>query len=150
MGNQQQNQTGARKYLLEFTNYQAKALFEFAQNGFLVKYELDPGSFEEKQFAFLKEIFPRTVAHMQALISWKMPNVRISELKQDLSFEAFYNAYAYKVSKRSTAENAWKKLPDTEKAKAIAYIPVYDRFISEKRINKKYPETYLNSEMWNN
>lgn len=150
MEHSQPTPPASRKYLLEFTNYQAKALVEYNADGFLIKFELDPGTFEEKQFVFMTDKFPKTIKHMQALISWKLPNVRISELKQDLSFEAFYNAYAYKVSKRSTAENAWKKLPDPEKAKAIAYIPVYDRFLGEKKINKKYPETYLNSEMWNN
>jgi hypothetical protein len=133
-----------------FTRFQATALFSYNANGLLTAYNLTEGTFEQQQFDFFFKHFPKTIKQLQTLREWKLKNVRISEVQPDISFDAFYNAYAHKISKRKTAETVWEKMPDTEKIKAIAYIPTYDRYLRESKVNKKYPETYLNSEMWNN
>lgn len=150
MHNQQQAPPSNRKYLVKFTRFNASALFEYNAHGFLVLYELVPGEFQDPQYGYLKKAFPKTLEQMQNMISAKLPNVRITEVQPDLSFDAFYNLYNYKVGKRSRAMNNWERMSDTEKAKAIAYIPVYMRRISETGYNKKYPEFYLSAEEWNN
>jgi hypothetical protein len=76
--------------------------------------------------------------------------VEILQLKEDLSFEAFYNKYNHKVSKKSRAEKIWETMNETERAKAIAYIAKYERYLLDSGVNKKYPETYLNAQLWNN
>ena len=138
------------KYLMTFTNHKATALVEFNNEGWLIKYELTPGTFGEDQFYYITRMFPYTIKRMQHWLENKFPNVKIQEVQDDLSFDAFYDTYAHKISKRSVAENIWKKMPDTERAKAIKYISTYDRHVIQTGVNKKYPETYLNSEMWNN
>lgn len=150
MGDQQQTAQMAGKFLMFFKRHNASALLEYNDLGYLVNYELTPGSFEKAQYDFLLQKLPRTIAQLEAFRTWKLQNVRITTVQADLSFDAFYNAYAHKVSKRSASDNIWKKMPDAERAKAISYIPTYDTYLRESRVNKKYPETYLNSEMWNN
>ena len=134
---------------MKFKRQEATALVEYNEQGFLIKYELTPGQFKDEHFKFLVKYFP---THLSKVKGWmkNFKNVEIRELEEDLSFDAFYDKYAYKISKRSVAEKIWKKMPDIEKAKAIKFIDVYDTNIRKSGINKKYPETYLNSEMWNN
>jgi hypothetical protein len=135
---------------MNFKNKEASALLEFNADGHLLKYELSPGTFDNKAYKVFFANFP---ININWIATWKkqgFSHVEIVELKQDLSFETFYNRYNHKVSKRSKAENVWNRMSDTEKAKALAYINKYDKYLSESKVNKKYPETYLNSEMWNN
>lgn len=138
------------KYLMNFKNREASAILEFNEEGYLIKYELTPGTFDEKAYDLFFSNFPININWINTWKQQKFKNLEITELKQDLSFETFYNRYNHKVSKRSKAEHVWNRMADTEKAKALAYIAKYDKFLSESKVNKKYPETYLNSEMWNN
>jgi len=138
------------KYLIEFTRSAASALLEYNESGYLVKYELTPGSFEKAQFEYFAERFPSKEEHIQIWLNWKVANVKIRKVQEDLSFENFYNTYAHKVSKKSRAEAIWSKMPDTERAKAIKFIQVYDVRLRSSGVNKKYPETYLNTMEWNN
>ena len=62
----------------------------------------------------------------------------------------FYNKYNHKLSKRSRSEAIWKVMDNTEKAKAIAFISTYDKYLAQSGVAKMNPETYLKSEMWNN
>ncbi|WP_107039939.1 hypothetical protein [Brumimicrobium mesophilum] len=137
------------RYLIKFPKHEATAMVEYDINGMLVKYELEPGAFGKEQFDFLAKVFPYSLNRLEkGLKSLKMIDVR--ELKEDISFDAFYDKYAHKVSKRSKAENIWKRMPDLEKAKAIRHIDLYETQRLKTGVNKKYPETYLNSEIWNN
>jgi hypothetical protein len=138
------------KYLITFTNQAAEALLEYNEDGYLMKYELTPGSFDKLQFAWFFSRFPRTLDLLEKWKEWKVANVVIKKVEEDLSFERFYDLYAYKVSKRSRAENIWKAMPNTERSKAIAHIPKYEKLLRETKQNKQYPETFLNAAAWNN
>lgn len=138
------------KFIMTFTNQAANALLEYNEAGYLIKYELTPGAFEQEQFDWLFARFPRSLAHLQKWIDWKLPNVEIKKSEEDLSFKRFYDLYNHKVSKRERAEKSWEALSDADKALAIAYLPKYNNYLLESRVNKKFPETYLNSKMWNN
>ncbi len=138
------------KFLMTFPKSEASALLEYDDAGFLLKYELTPGTFQPAQFEFMFARFPSKFSLLEKWIESKFPNVSISLVQEDLSFENFYNLYANKVSKKATAEKIWSKMPDTEKAKAIKYIQWYDQRLRMSGINKKYPESYLNAQEWNN
>lgn len=138
------------KYLITFTKQDANALLEYNEDGYLTKYELTPGSFDKLQFAWFFSRFPRTLEILEKWKVWNIPNVVIKKVEEDLSFEAFYNKYAFKVGKRSRAEKNWNAMTNANKALAIAYIPKYEAFLRETGYNKKYPEFYLTEERWNN
>jgi hypothetical protein len=138
------------KYLITFIKQEANTLLEYNDDGYLIKYELTPGTFEKLQFAFLSSKFPKNLVNIQHWIDAKLPNVVIKVVDEDLSFERFYNLYDHKISKRSRAESAWNALSKVDKALAIAYLPKYETHLRKTGVNKKYPETYLNSEVWNN
>jgi hypothetical protein len=138
------------KYIITFTKQEANALFEYNDEGFLMKYELTPGTFDKLQFAWLFSRFPRTLELLEKWKVWNVPNVTIKKVEEDLSFQRFYDLYDHKISKRSRAETAWNALSRANKALAIAYLPKYEAHLRKTSQNKKYPETYLNSEAWNN
>lgn len=138
------------KHLITFEKQNATALCEYNELGYLVRFELTPGTFEEKQFEYLAQKFPRKIVHIAQWKEAQLPNVSIRKVEEDLSFERFYDLYAHKVSKRSRAENIWKAMPDTERAKAIAHIPKYEKLLRDTNQNKLYPESFLNRAAWNN
>lgn len=138
------------KYLIEFKSVDASALFEYDEDGYLIKYSIDKGKMLAEQSKWVNDQFPYNTTRLQPWIKFKNPNIKVKAVEEDLSFAAFYDRYGHKVSKRSIAEKAWERLDDVNKAKAIAYIAVYETHLAKTKVNKKYPETYLNSDMWNN
>lgn len=138
------------KYLMKFPNSKANAVLEYNDEGHLLKYELEPGTFEPAQFEFLTRFFPKTEGLINQWITAKYANVVIQQVDEDLSFERFYNTYDYKISKRSTAEKSWNKLSDANKLLALKFIPKYEAQLRKTGVGKKYPETYLNQMIWNN
>lgn len=137
------------KYVIKFVRFQASAIVEYDDAGYLIQVQLEPGSFQETH---IKSFFLKTPWKEIHLDMWRnTENVTVDQFLGDISFDAFYNAYAHKVSKRSRAEAIWKQLPDPEKVKAIAFISHYNNFlIQSPGINKLYPETYLTQQRWNN
>ena len=139
-----------RRFVIKFPQKGATATFEYDKNGWLINYELQPGEFTEGNFVFLLKRLPREINIINKWKKAKFKNVIIKEVAPDLSFKTFYDTYAHKVSKRKLAEKIWNAMPDIEKVKALAYLPKYETHLKMTNINKKYPETYLRSEMWNN
>lgn len=144
------------KFIIDFINHNASALFEYDDDGHLLSYQLSPGTFSEDHFKFLIDKFPKSFALMQKWIEAKQVNptgyqgVKIREVQPDLSFGAFYTAYNFRSGKRSRAEAVWEKMDDINRAKAIAYIPKYENNLLKTGWNKMMAETYLNRQEWNN
>ena len=71
-------------------------------------------------------------------------------LHKEISFDDFWNKYDDKTnSSKKRTEAKWNKMPVAERARAYGYIEYY--FINIPRgTRKKYAETYLNDELWNN
>ena len=82
---------------------------------------------------------------------WKAVGCEIKIVSRiDVSFEAFWNAYAYKVGNKSRVQKKWNLLPEKERILAIGAIARYKRFAESKRIERVYPETYLDQRRWEN
>jgi hypothetical protein len=63
------------------------------------------------------------------------------------TFDAFWEAYAHKVSKKE-AQDRWAKLKDDDKRKALAYIKTYQSECARTGVFKMYPKTYLHKQVW--
>jgi len=69
---------------------------------------------------------------------------------QELTFDMFWNTYnEKKLSSKKKAQAKWNKLNKQQQILAYLHIPKYFKSIPNG-IAKKYAETYLNSELWNN
>lgn len=134
-----------KKYCVTSTNFTGEVYYTYNANGDLIAVEF-VAIVEPAVHAKLCQQLPPTEA---ALMKWReiSKKMTITEVSPDLSFENFYKQYNYKVGKKE-AENAWKRLSDAKKIKALAQIQVYDKWITTKHIPKAYPATYLNQERY--
>lgn len=79
------------------------------------------------------------------------PFLKVEVQPQDLSFNAFWEAYAYKVGKRERAMKLWASMSDADKVKCLRSIPKYNQWLSTKfNMERLYPETYLHQARYNN
>lgn len=75
-------------------------------------------------------------------------NLAVAEL--DLSFDNFWNTFAYKVGKKMRSKRLWEAMSEAEKIESFVKIPKYHRFINIKQQESAYPETWLYNRMWEN
>ena len=145
----------------QFTTYNIKSRrdgfvwqFKYHLNGAFYSFKvLDSQlSLEQRTWLFGSNKFPCTEREMKEV--W-MKNLRknfeITVGEPDLSFEAFWNAYANKVGKKKMAENSWNKLSKGNKIKALMSIKKYDNNLRlHPGIQKAHASTYLNQEYYDN
>jgi hypothetical protein len=89
---------------------------------------------------------------LEALLEHKCQqnNLNLATAEVDLSFENFWNTYAYKVGKRERTRRLWESLTKIEKAAVFVSIPKYHRFVKIMDQQMAYAETWLNNRMWEN
>lgn len=68
----------------------------------------------------------------------------------DVSFDRFWNLYAYKVGNKARAAKLWNALPDIERILALGAIAAQRRHSESRRTDMPYPETYLAQRRWEN
>ena len=102
-----------------------------------------------KQQKWFMEKIP---ANVRALGIFKIePEVlTVTEVVQELTFDMFWKRYDDRISssKKKTLAK-WNKMSAAEQAKAYRHIHKYFSSIPSGT-RKKYAETYLNAELWNN
>lgn len=78
----------------------------------------------------------------------KAHNMKVTEVDRNITFEIFYERYAYKVDK-SLAEAEWNKLTKVDQLAAFDFVPKY---YAQLKLNgglgKKYPVRYLKHKPW--
>ena len=78
------------------------------------------------------------------------PNSGSKLEKMIIDFEQFWDRYDDKInSSKKKAKAKWEKMPVDERTKAFYFIGKYFASIPAGT-RKKYAETYLNAELWNN
>ena len=139
----------------QLTTYRAQGkeiglvfLFKYDLNGNLKLFEICEGELVAKQISWLFSAnFPANEHQMQTI--WmkdeKYTKVFIVEVSPaDLSFEALWNLYDYKVS-RQDAETKFKKLKPAEVIKCFTETPYYlDHLKKNPGIGKLHLATYIN------
>ena len=87
---------------------------------------------------------PSTVGQMKA-VALKNKLV-ITEIKTDISFEAFWKQYEDKLGSKKKARTSWEKLNEKNKNLALNYIKKYTQSLGTTA--KAHALTYLNGEYW--
>lgn len=95
------------------------------------------------------------IAHLKPNLSefleWvkTQKGMTIVELQQRVTFDLFWKKYDDRIrSSKKRSEKLWNKLSEADQLKAYYFIDTYNR--NRGNAEKKYCETYLNAEMWNN
>ncbi len=136
------------KYVLRSNKLNGTLLFEYDDQGVIKEFVKD-AKMDEHQLAYLMLNFPVTESLLKKQA--KNNNWKLSLVDQDLSFDNFWQTYAYKVGNKKRAERLWNALSKANKAKALDYLTRYETFLLQNpSISKLYPETYLNQQRWNN
>ncbi len=129
-----------RKYILTSNGFIGQVTFWFNDMELLVYYHND-ANITEKQHIWLLKNIPRELIELETLRETIKGN--LDEVPEDISFEAFWEAYGKKV-KRVRALGIYKKMTDAQRLQAIAAIKPYDRFLQRTTWRSKAdPDTYL-------
>jgi len=138
-----------KHYQLTSTAFEGFVDIYFNELGLLTEFSTKEAQLSEKQQIWLLKQMPRELSELQNVIKGSGSAV-LTEIKQEISFEAFWNKYDDKqMSSRKKTLVKWNKMSDTERLKAYNFISLYFSGIAPGT-RKKYAETYLNAELWNN
>jgi len=121
---------------------------EYNELGYLVAHDTRNAVLTEKQQQWFLNRMPRELSELQRVLQGS--TAKIEEVKQEVNFDLFWDRYNEKVrSSKKKAQITWNRLPPTEQIKAFNFIKKYEANIPAG-VAKKYAETYLNAELWNN
>lgn len=142
-----------RKYVLTSSMFAGSVTFGFNENGWLVYY-VNEAEFTDQQFAWLYNInlekgVMRLPLHINAVESLAtIIKGKLTEVPPDLSFDAFWDAYAKKVN-RKRAETYYKKMSDAQRLKCVMSVKPYLNYLARvKWRSQADPDTYLRQEMY--
>ncbi len=138
-----------KRFALTSDNYTGEVVCTYDDNGMLVNYDLTGAELtdEQKQYFFTHP--PINVKELEAIVK-RAKSMRVSELHEKVTFDVFWNRYDDKInsSKKKTLAK-WNKMPESDRVRAYQYIFKYFASLPQGT-RKKYAETYLNAELWNN
>lgn len=136
------------RYILTSNAFEGQVEFEYDDlTGLMKAYSAEHAMLTEKQQVWLLKNLPRELAEAQSLLE-KNPNIIFKP--EDVTFDMFWQAYDDKInSSRKRTQKAWDRMAKAEQVRAFQYIKTYFRNVPSGT-RKKYAETYLNAELWNN
>lgn len=143
----------------QLTTYRAKGkeiglvfLFKYDLNGNLKLFEITDGSLNEKQMSWLFSAnFPADENIIKTIWSKDKKYTKVFDIEKspaDLSFEALWNLYGYKDS-RKDAEKFFSKLSEAEKIRCFIQVPKYRNKIRLSGIAQALLATWLNKQRYN-
>lgn len=139
-----------KKYVITSDVFAGEIGISYSAAGELQGFDLASASLSEKQQVWLLRNMPRTPAELHNLVK-NAPSLRLEQVpERAVPFEDFWKRYDdCKVSSKKRALVAWNKMSEAEQSKAYRYVGTYFRSLPQGT-RKKYAETYLHSELWNN
>ncbi len=137
-----------KHYQLTSTAFEGFVDIYFNELGLLTEFSTKEAQLSEMQQIWLLKQMPREQSELENVIKGSGTAV-LTEIKQEISFDAFWNKYDDKqMSSRKKTLLKWNKMSDADRLKAYNFISMYFTGLGNTR--KKYAETYLNAELWNN
>jgi hypothetical protein len=138
-----------KKYAITSSAFTGEVLLTFYDTSDLQSFTFEGCNCSAVQQKWLLEHLPKNEADLFRL-QHVATNLTITELPSDITFDDFWNRYddKYNSSKKRTLAK-WNKMSDTDRCRAFRYISTYFRNLPQNT-RKKYAETYLNAELWNN
>lgn len=134
------------KYTLTSAKFPGKLVFGYS-DGFITFYQC-AAEIKPAAYKWILENFPLTPGHLKKMAD-AIPG-KMEVVPEDLSFDAFWEAYAKKVNK-IRCELLWKKMSEADRIECLSSIKAYDGYL--RRMNgraKLDPENYLKKESFRN
>jgi hypothetical protein len=141
---------GNKTYIWTGESFTGSVHFVFNAEGALLKYDITEAQMSAEQMKWFNDRLPNTLQELKVVLSKTKQAVLQLMPDAEITFDLFWNKYDEKIrSSKKKSLKIWQKLSEGEQKKAYMYINFYNRSISNG-IGKKYCETYLNAELWNN
>ena len=134
------------KYTLTSQKFKGKLVFGYSE-GFLTYFECG-AEMKPESYKWILENFPLVPAQLKKMAD-AIPG-KMEVVPDDLTFDAFWEAYAKKVNK-IRCEPLWSKMGEADRIECIQSIKSYDGYL--RRMNgraKLDPENYLKKQAYNN
>ncbi len=143
----------------QLTTYRAKGktiglvfLFKYDLNGNLKLFEISEGELNVKQSRWLfSQNFPTFEMVMKMVWMRDKKYTKVFDIEKspaDLSFEALWNLYGYKES-RKDAETQFKKIKEADVIKCFIQVPKYKKKIALSGVAQALLATWLNKQRYN-
>lgn len=141
-------------YHFTSTQFKGVIVLRYNTDGALVSQDLTGADLNVAQINWFNNTMPKYLAQFQSTLKSNPSankNTKLTKITTEkVTFEQFWNKYNEKTrSSKKKALNCWNRLSQTDRDRAYNYIATYERNIPNG-IAKKYAETYLNAELWNN
>jgi len=135
-------------YHITSTSWAGYIEIEFNELNLMTRTDITNADLSEKQQLWFLRKMPRELIELQNVID--KSTAKITEVKQEVTFDLFWNRYDEKIrSSKKKALTTWNRLRKDDQVKAFNYIKKYEGSMAPG-VAKKYAETYLNAELWNN
>ena len=138
-----------RTYLLTSSKWSGEIELRYDDVGLLTGYDYRAELSADQQRWFLTNM-PRSLGDLQRLVHYTKTGWLTEVPPEEVTFDMFWQLYddASRSSRKRTLTK-WQRMSKAEQVKAFKYVRTYFRSIPAG-IGKKYAETYLNAELWNN
>lgn len=138
-----------KTYSLTSTAFDGEVLFDFDDAGNLVKFDTSAATLSQNQQMWILKQMPKHLAHIQKVLG-ESKTATLTEIKQEVTFDMFWNRYNLKdrSSKKRTLIK-WNRMNRADQIRAFNHIAKYELTL-KPGVDKKYAESYLNAELWNN
>ncbi len=133
-----------RKYILTSKRFIGSLVFEYDLEGILIGFK-NEANLDTEQIEFLYKNFPFT----DDKLPYTAGKGTIKEIT-DLSFNRFWDDYAYKVGNKKKAEKLWIALSESERLAVLDSLKRYNYYLKMTNIARVYPERYLSHRRWEN
>lgn len=140
-----------KTYSITSDKLQGEILVTFDDKDELLGIDLTQAQMDRGQKAWLMANQPTCVERLIEFTKKSRYNMKATLVaEQEITFEAFWQRYDDKInSSKKRTKAKWDKMSKSEKQKAYNFINRYFSSIPQGT-RKKYAETYLNAELWNN
>lgn len=93
---------------------------------------------------------PKTTQQLKELGNNKSLSVKITPIETDLSFDAFWELYNFKVGNKKRALGHWNKLDDTTRAMVMQKVKQYNYYMQTVSHAKVFAERFLSEKRYEN
>ncbi len=138
-----------KRYHLTSDKFAGFVEYIFREDILLAKFDMTQAEITEKTHIWLLKNLPRDLVELNQLVT-KTKDLTITEVPFCVTFDMFWNKYDEKeCSSKIRTKRAWDKMNSQEQAAAYIHITKYFAKMPFGT-RKKYAETYLNAQLWNN
>jgi hypothetical protein len=135
-----------RKFVLTSASFTGHVSYEFDINGRISCVNIQ-ADLNDVQHIYIWHNVPTSIEQIKKFNA--TTKLKITEVNYEVTFDMFWNKYNDKIrsSKKKTLA-IWLKMDEGNHLRAFLFIDTYN--LNRGNAEKKYAETYLHAQLWNN